>query len=93
MPWYAFYGVGPYPYGTYDPDDAYGGDYEPEDNEEVGGEGEDEDDVDEDEGDDGEEGSTHTTLAEHLEGEDDVEEGLIDIVTEPVEVIPVEMRG
>jgi hypothetical protein len=74
MPWYPFHGVGPYPYGTYDPYDTYGGDYEecdddedhePEDDEKEGEEEEDdeeEDEEEEEEEDDGEEGSTHTEL-------------------------------
>jgi hypothetical protein len=79
MPWYPFYGAGPYPYGTYDPYDIYEDDgnddedYEPEDDEEE---------------DDEEEGSTHTVI-EPLEREDDQQEGPIYIVTEPVEVILV----
>jgi hypothetical protein len=74
MPWYPFHGVGPYPYGTYDPYDTYGGDYEecdddedhePEDDEEEDDEEEDDDEEDEEEEDDeeeDEEGSTHTEL-------------------------------
>ena len=79
MPWYPFYGAGPYPYGIYDPYDIYEDDgnddedYEPEDDEEE---------------DDEEEGSTHTVI-EPLEREDDEQEGPIYIVTEPVEVILV----